>query len=74
MGKPVICFGNSNLNEFVTESKIGMVAEKQEDIQLAVIAINKNYQEFSRNALKIFQSKFNVLNYKNSFKSFLELQ
>ncbi len=63
LGIPVIGCGSSLFNDFVTRQNIGVSIRSIEEMENAIKKIIDNYSLFSRNARRLYESRYNL----NSF-------
>ncbi len=59
LAKPVIAFGPNNLGEILEKHGAGVCLQSMDDLSLAVKKIAQNYEEYSKNALALFNNDFN---------------
>lgn len=60
MHKPVISFGNTNLNPFITKHGLGISIDKIEDLSTAIDEIKNNYHYYSTNCKNYYNENFDL--------------
>lgn len=58
--KPVISFGNTNLNDFISMHGLGISIEKIEDLSTAIDEIKNNYHYYSTNCKNYYNENFDL--------------
>jgi glycosyltransferase involved in cell wall biosynthesis len=71
-GKPVIVLGNSDLNDFVIEEKIGIYVKSQLDFENAIVMISDNYKQYCSFAIDCYNKYFNLENYEDKLRNYLQ--
>ena len=63
MHKPVISFGNTNLNHFISTHGLGISIEKIEELSVALDNIKNNYQHYSTNCNNYYNENLDLDTY-----------
>ncbi len=58
--KPVIIFGHTNLKKYVKENFVGISIESLEELDNAILTIQKDYTLFSYNAQELFKKTYDL--------------
>lgn len=59
-GLPVICHGNTSLNNFVVEHNIGLGIKDMGELSGAITKITSEYKDYSHRCRKLFEEKMDI--------------